>query len=221
MILKNMLQDDSIRHKGLRRKLVDEVAAKGISDKRVLEAMLKVPRHFFMDSGFLSFAYKDQAFPIGSGQTISQPFTVAFQTQLLQVSPMQKVLEVGTGSGYQAAILMEMGARLYTIERHRELFLAAKALLEEMGYRPSCHYGDGYQGLPPYSPFDRIIVTAGATEVPQALVDQLAPGGRLVIPVGNDYGQTMMLIEKLDDGTIKESAHGNFIFVPLLKGKAK
>ena len=202
MILKNMLQDDSIRHKGLRRNLVEEVAAKGISDKRVLEAMLKVPRHFFMDSGFLSFAYKDQAFPIGSGQTISQPFTVAFQTQLLQVSPMQKVLEVGTGSGYQAAILMEMGARLYTIERHRELFLAAKALLEEMGYRPSCHYGDGYQGLPPYSPFDRIIVTAGATEVPQALVDRLAPG-RLVIPVGNDYGQTMMLIEKLDDGTIK------------------
>jgi protein-L-isoaspartate(D-aspartate) O-methyltransferase len=183
--------------------------------------MLKVPRHFFMDSGFLNFAYKDQAFPIGSGQTISQPFTVAFQTQLLQVSPMQKVLEVGTGSGYQAAILMEMGARLYTIERHRELFLAAKALLEEMGYRPSCHYGDGYQGLPPFSPFDRIIVTAGATEIPQALVDQLAPGGRMVIPVGNDYGQTMMLIEKFDDGTIKESAHGNFIFVPLLKGKAK
>ncbi len=216
-----MLQGDSIRHKGLRRKLVEEVASKGITDSRVLEAMLKVPRHFFMDSGFLTFAYRDQAFPIGSGQTISQPFTVAFQTQLLQVIPMHKVLEVGTGSGYQAAILMEMGVRLYTIERHRDLFLSAKALLEEMGYRPSFHYGDGYLGLPAYSPFDRIIVTAGAAEVPQALVDQLAPGGKMVIPVGDDTGQTMMLIEKLDDGTIKKSAHGNFIFVPLLKGRAK
>ncbi len=216
-----MLQDDSIRHKGLRRKLVDEVASKGITDQRVLDAMMRVPRHNFMDSGFLGFAYKDQAFPIGSGQTISQPFTVAFQTQLLQVEPMQKVLEVGTGSGYQAAILMELGARLHTIERHRDLFLSAKAILEEMGYRPSCHYGDGYQGLPAYSPFDRIIVTAGATEVPAALVEQLAPGGRLVIPVGDDYGQTMMLIEKLNDGTVRQSAHGNFIFVPLLKGKAK
>lgn len=216
-----MLQDDSIRHKGLRRKLVDEVASKGITDQRVLDAMMRVPRHYFMDSGFLGFAYKDQAFPIGSGQTISQPFTVAFQTQLLQVEPMQKVLEVGTGSGYQAAILMELGARLHTIERHRDLFLSAKAILEEMGYRPNCHYGDGYLGLPAYSPFDRIIVTAGATEVPTALVEQLAPGGRLVIPVGDDYGQTMMLIEKLNDGTVRQSAHGNFIFVPLLKGKAK
>jgi len=215
-----MLQDDSIRHKGLRRKLVEVIAAKGITDSSVLDAMLKVPRHFFMDSGFLSFAYKDQAFPIGSGQTISQPFTVAFQTQLLQVRPMQKVLEVGTGSGYQAAILMEMGARLYTIERHKDLFLSAKALLEAMGYRPSCHYGDGYQGLPAYSPFDRILVTAGTSEVPQALVEQLAPGGRLVIPVGDLSSQTMMLIEKMHDGTIKESTHGNFIFVPLLKGKA-
>jgi len=216
-----MLQEDSLRHKGLRRKLVEEVASKGITDSRVLEAMLKVPRHFFMDSGFLNFAYKDQAFPIGSGQTISQPFTVAFQTQLLQVSPMQKVLEVGTGSGYQAAILMELGARLYTIERHRDLFLSAKSLLEQMGYRPSCHYGDGYQGLPAFSPFDRILVTAGAPEVPSALIDQLAPGGRLVIPVGSESSQTMMLIEKQTDGTIKQSAHGNFIFVPLLKGKAK
>lgn len=216
-----MILEDNLRHKGLRRKLVEEVASKGITDKNVLKALLNVPRHFFMDSGFLNFAYKDQAFPIGSGQTISQPFTVAFQTQLLQVSPMQKVLEVGTGSGYQAAILMELGARLYTIERHRDLFLSAKALLEEMGYRPNCYYGDGYKGLPPFSPFDRIIVTAGASEIPEALVEQLALGGRMVIPVGDESEQTMLLIEKLPDGSIKKSTHGKFVFVPLLKGKAK
>ncbi|HPD95728.1 MAG TPA: protein-L-isoaspartate(D-aspartate) O-methyltransferase [Tenuifilaceae bacterium] len=214
-----MIQNDTFRHKGLRKKLVEEVRSKGITDNAVLEAMLQVPRHFFMDSGFLNFAYSDQAFPIGCGQTISQPYTVAFQTQLLQVSKMDKVLEVGTGSGYQAAILLQMGVRLYTVERHRGLFLNSKALLESMGYHPVCVYGDGYKGLPGYAPFDRILVTAGASEIPEKLIDQLAVGGRMVIPVGDDNGQVMTLIEKISPTEVKTTNHGNFMFVPLIKGK--
>ncbi len=216
-----MLQQDTFQHKGLRKKLVEEVEAKGITDKRVLDALLKVPRHFFMESGFLNFAYRDQAFPIGAGQTISQPYTVAFQTELLQINHMDKVLEVGTGSGYQTAILMEMKARVYTIERQRELYLNAKALLEEMGYHPHFFYGDGYKGVPSYGPYNKILVTAGATEIPEALVEQLAVGGRMVIPVGDDRSQVMTLIEKISATDIKTTTHGNFIFVPLLKGTNK
>ncbi len=216
-----MLQQDTFQHKGLRKKLVEEVEAKGITDKRVLEALLKVPRHFFMESGFLNFAYRDQAFPIGAGQTISQPYTVAFQTELLQINHMDKVLEVGTGSGYQTAILMEMKARVYTIERQRELYLNAKALLEEMGYHPHFFYGDGYKGVPSYGPYNKILVTAGAMDIPETLVEQLAVGGRMVIPVGDDSGQVMTLIEKLSPTEIKKTTHGNFIFVPLLKGTNK
>lgn len=216
-----MLQQDTFQHKGLRKKLVDEIRDKGITDEHVLDAILRVPRHFFMESGFLKFAYSDQAFPIGAGQTISQPYTVAFQTQLLDIKPMDKILEVGTGSGYQTAILLEMKARVYTIERQRELYLNAKALLEEMGYHPHFFYGDGYKGVPGYSPYNKILVTAGAAQVPDALVDQLAVGGRMVIPVGDEGGQVMTLIEKLSLTEIKTTTHGNFIFVPLLKGTNK
>lgn len=220
-LIKVAMQQDTYKHKGLRKRLIEEIESKGITDKQVLGAMLRVPRHFFMESSFLKFAYSDQAFPIGYGQTISQPYTVAFQTQLLQVEHMNKVLEVGTGSGYQAAILMELGVRLFTIERQRELYLNAKSLLEEMGYHPSFHFGDGYKGLPGYSPFDRIIVTAGAPTIPDELVDQLAVGGRMVIPVGDENGQVMTLVEKISSTEVRKTTHGNFIFVPLLKGVEK
>lgn len=211
--------EDSYRHKGLRRLLVEEIAKKGISDDAVLEAVGRIPRHAFMDSGFINFSYKDSAFPIGAGQTISQPYTVAFQTQLLEVRPHDKVLEVGTGSGYQAAVLAEMGASVYTIERQRELYIKAQQLLHRLGYQMYFFYGDGYAGLPAYAPFDRILVTAGAAEIPEALVRQLSVGGRLVIPVGGRDEQEMILLEKLSDTETKLSRHGEFAFVPFLKGK--
>lgn len=209
---------DTYRHKGLRRALVEEIKEKGISSQRVLEAIYNVPRHFFMDSGFINFAYKDSAFPIGAGQTISQPYTVAFQSQLLDIQPHEKVLEIGTGSGYQTAVLMEMGAKLFTIERQKELYLKAKSLLEEMGYHPHFFYGDGYLGMPSYGPYSKILITAGAPEIPQALVDQLAIGGKLVAPVGDRSSQIMTLLEKISDTETIITKHGNFIFVPLLKG---
>jgi protein-L-isoaspartate(D-aspartate) O-methyltransferase len=213
--------EDSYRHKGLRKKLIEEIRTKGISDEKVLEAIGKVPRHFFMESSFINFSYKDSAFPIGAGQTISQPYTVAFQTQLLKIQPHEKVLEIGTGSGYQTAILIEVGAKVFTIERQKELYLKAKATLERMGYHPHFFYGDGYAGLPTYGPFDKILVTAGAPEIPKALVDQLKVGGKMVIPVGDSQGQNMMLIEKHADDNIETSNNGRFIFVPLLKGTNK
>lgn len=212
------LMEDSFRHKGLRKKLVEEIRTKGISDEKVLEAIGKVPRHLFMESSFINFSYKDSAFPIGAGQTISQPYTVAFQTQLLKIQPHEKVLEIGTGSGYQTAILLEVGAKVFTIERQKELYLKAKAALERMGYHPHFFYGDGYAGLPTYGPFDKILVTAGAPEIPQALTDQLKVGGKMVIPVGDSQGQNMMLVEKHADDNIEISNNGRFIFVPLLKG---
>lgn len=210
--------EDSYRHKGLRAKLVEEISRKGITDKRVLAAIGKVPRHLFMESGFINFSYKDSAFPIGAGQTISQPYTVAFQTQLLEVRPMDKVLEIGTGSGYQTAVLLEMGARVYTIERQRELYLKSKALLEQMGYNPHFFYGDGYQGKPSYGPYAKILITAAAPEIPQALVDQLEVGGRMVLPLGDTMGQDMTLVEKISPTETRVTAHGRFIFVPMLKG---
>jgi len=209
---------DTYRHKGLRRALVEEIKEKGISSQRVLDAIYNVPRHFFMDSGFINFAYKDSAFPIGAGQTISQPYTVAFQSQLLDIQPHEKVLEIGTGSGYQTAVLMEMGAKVFTIERQKELYLKAKSLLEEMGYHPHSFYGDGYLGMPSYGPYSKILITAGAPEIPQALVDQLAIGGKLVAPVGDRSSQIMTLLEKISDTETIITKHGNFIFVPLLKG---
>lgn len=210
---------DTFRHKGLRKKLINSLKDKGITNEVVLDAMNNVPRHLFMDSGFIEHSYADKAFPIAAGQTISQPFTVAFQTALLDPQKHQKVLEVGTGSGYQAAVLMEMKVRLFTIERIRELFLTARDHLVSMGYKASFHYGDGYEGLPAFAPFDRILVTAGAAEIPGKLVDQLAVGGRMVIPVGDRFGQKMVLVEKKDEKTIEESEHGHFAFVPLIKGK--
>jgi protein-L-isoaspartate(D-aspartate) O-methyltransferase len=211
--------EDTFLHRGLRQKLVDELKKKGISDENVLNAINKVPRHLFMDSGFVNFAYKDKAFPISSGQTISQPFTVAFQTQLLQLKKMEKVLEIGTGSGYQAAVLLELGAKVYTIERYKDLTLKAQSLLPELGYHPYFFYGDGYLGLPTYGPFDKIIITAAAPETPPELIKQLKVGGRMVLPVGGKHSQTMITIDKINNEEYETSEHGSFVFVPLLKGK--
>ena len=208
--------EDSYRHRGLRRKLVQTVKNKGIRDERIIRAIEKVPRHYFFDQAFLEHAYQDKAFPIGQGQTISQPFTVAFQTQLLEVAEGDKVLEIGTGSGYQACILLELGAEVFTIEYIRSLFQTTKAFLPKMGYKPNFFHGDGTRGLPAFAPFDKIIVTAAAPEVPQPLREQLKTGGILVIPVGDDNLQKMMKIIKVDATEFKEETHDFFSFVPLV-----
>lgn len=210
---------DTFRHKGLRKQLVETIRNKGISNERVLEALESVPRHYFFDSGFLEYAYEDKAFPIGEGQTISQPYTVAYQTELLDVHKGDKVLEVGTGSGYQAAILFSMGAKVFSVERQKPLYIKAKDLLGKIGYMVKVHFGDGYNGLPAFAPFDRILVTAGAPYIPQKLIDQLKPGGKLVIPVNERDSQIMTLVVKNQDSTIETSEHGYFKFVPLLGDK--
>jgi protein-L-isoaspartate(D-aspartate) O-methyltransferase len=210
---------DSYKHKGQRLKLVRGLRKKGIKDERVLEAIERVPRHYFMESGFEQFAYKDQAFPIAKGQTISQPFTVAFQTELLALQKHEKVLEIGTGSGYQTAILLEMGAKVYSIERYRDLYLKATKTLNEMGFQPYLFYGDGYKGQPNYAPYDKILITAGASEIPQELIDQLKVGGRMVVPLGSQLGQDMTVVEKTGENDIEKHKHGSFIFVPLIRGK--
>lgn len=215
-----MLQD-SYRHKGLRKKLVEQIREKGIADENVLHAIDRVPRHLFMDSSFLEFAYQDKPFPIGSGQTISQPYTVAYQSQLLRVSPGDKVLEIGTGSGYQASVLIEMGAKVYTIERQKKLFDKTKVLLPQIGYNPKMFYGDGYKGLPPHAPFDRIIITAAAPEIPAELLKQLKTGGILVCPVGPQDVQVMVSITKKNETEFERTEHDYFRFVPLLGNKAK
>ena len=206
------------RHQGMRKRLVEGLKIKGIRNEKVLEAIGKVPRHLFMESTFIQFAYKDQAFPIGAGQTISQPFTVAVQTQLLQIEKGEKVLEVGTGSGYQAAVLLEMGAKVFTIERQKELYIKVHKFLPEIGYNPACFFGDGYKGLPNFAPFDKIIVTAGATYIPEDLKQQLAINGRMVIPVGNEQRQEMIVITRIGEDEFRSEKHGDFVFVPLLKG---
>lgn len=213
-----MALNDTLRHQGMRKKLVDTLKIKGIQNQQVLEAIGKIPRHLFMESMFINFAYKDQAFPIGAGQTISQPYTVAFQTQLLQIEKNDKVLEVGTGSGYQAAVLLELGAKVFTIERQKELYVKVQRFLPEIGYTPAFFFGDGYKGLPDFAPFDKIIVTAGAPSVPEELKNQLKVGGRLVIPVGADKHQTMKVIVRISATEFKIERYGNFVFVPLLKG---
>lgn len=210
---------DTYRHKGLRKKLVEGISENGITNAKVLQAIGKIPRHLFMDSGFVEFAYRDKAFPIGAGQTISQPYTVAFQTELLGVDKHHKVLEVGTGSGYQCAVLLEMGAKVYTIERQRELYLKSRTLLNEMGYKPYFYYGDGYAGLPNHAPFDKILITAGAPEVPKELLNQLKIGGRMVVPVGGSNGQVMKAIDRISENEFSESEHGHFSFVPMLTGR--
>lgn len=212
--------EDTYRHKGLRKKLVDTVKSKGITDERVLTALNNLPRHFFLDSAFDEKAYEDRAFPIGEGQTISQPYTVAYQTQLLEVKPFLKVLEIGTGSGYQAVILAEMGAQVYTIERQKKLFDENKTFAFLKKYLSiKFFYGDGYEGLPTFAPFDRIIITAAAPDIPPKLIEQLKPGGMMVIPVGMGEVQRMMRITKLESGALKEEVFDKFSFVPMLEGK--
>ncbi len=208
--------EDSYRHKGMRRQLVKTVQAQGISDERVLAAIGKIPRHFFFENALVEHAYEDKAFPIGAGQTISQPYTVAFQSQLLQVKTGDKILEIGTGSGYQAIVLLELGANVYTIEYQKTLYEHTRSFLPNMGYKPNFFYGDGSQGLSRYAPYDKIIVTAGAPTVPNALIDQLKVGGCLVIPVGNQKTQQMMRITKTGESKIKSEVFKDFKFVPLL-----
>ncbi len=207
---------DNYRHKGLRKKLVNEIRKKGIIDQSVLDAIEKIPRHIFLDSSFLEFAYQDKPFPIGSGQTISQPYTVAFQSELLTVKRGMKVLEIGTGSGYQACVLAEMGAKVYTIERQRQLFLRTREFLQSQPYTIKVFLGDGYKGLPSFAPFDRILITAAAPEVPETLLEQLKPGGMLVVPVGGEAVQHMLRILKNEDEEMISERHGTFRFVPLL-----
>lgn len=209
---------ESFEAKGKRKKLVAELRQKGITDEEVLRAIDTVPRHLFMDPAFLVHAYTDKAFPITSGQTISQPFTVAVQSSLLKIKKRDKILEIGTGSGYQAAILAEMGAKVYTIERHKDLFLKAQRTLSQMGYSIDFFYGDGYLGKAQYGPFDGIIITAAAPEIPQALLQQLKTGGRLVVPTGTSDSQVMTVVEKTGTDSYEYSEHGNFVFVPMLKG---
>ncbi|HMK26804.1 MAG TPA: protein-L-isoaspartate(D-aspartate) O-methyltransferase [Chitinophagaceae bacterium] len=212
--------EDTYRHKGLRKKLVQGIHAKGITDDRVLDAILEVPRHFFLESAFDEKAYEDRAFPIGEGQTISQPYTVAYQSQLLEVQPFMKVLEIGTGSAYQAVVLAEMGAQVYTIERQKKLYDANKKFEFLKKYSSiKFFYGDGYEGLPTYAPFDRVIITAAAPEIPQKLIEQLKPGGMMVIPVGIGHIQRMMRITKLENGALKEEVFDHFSFVPMIEGK--
>jgi len=211
---------DSYKHKGLRKQLVESVKNKGIKDEGVLEAIGKIPRHLFLDSTFQNHPYEDKPFPIGAGQTISQPYTVAFQTELLKINRRDKVLEVGTGSGYQACVLLELGAVVFTIERQKSLFQKTKLFLPAIGYNPRFFFGDGYKGLPAFAPFDKIIVTAGAPYVPEMLLEQLKNGGIMVIPVGMGDTQNMITISKTLEGGIIKKEHGTFRFVPLLENKA-
>ncbi len=214
--------EDNYRHKGLRRKLVSEIKAKGITDERVLDAINNIPRHFFLDSAFDKVAYEDRAFPIGEGQTISQPYTVAYQSQLLEIRPFDKVLEIGTGSGYQACILAEMGSQVYTIERQKNLFQANKQFPFLKKYpNIKFFYGDGFEGLPTFAPFDKVIVTAAAPYVPDKLIKQVKAYGVMVIPVNEGPLQRMLKIIKKPDETILEEKYDLFSFVPMVEGKSK
>lgn len=212
---------DTYRHKGLRKKLAEEITAKGITDTRVIEAIGKIPRHFFLDTAFTEHAYENKAFPIGSGQTISHPYTVAFQSELLEIKKGHKVLEIGTGSGYQTTVLVELGAKVFSVERQKELFDKTKRILTKMSYTSAkLYYGDGYKGIPQYAPYDSIIVTCGAPFVPEDLLEQLKVGGRLVIPVG-DETQIMTLVVRESETNFTKKTFGDFKFVPMLEKKAR
>lgn len=212
--------NDSYRHKGLRKKLIEGLRDKGGLSKNVLEAMNRIPRHLYIDDNtFMESAYEDKPFPIGAGQTISQPYTVAFQTTLLKVSKGERILEIGTGSGYQTAVLCELGAKVWTIERQRSLYDVTKKRLSTFAYRAELRYGDGYKGIPVYAPFDKILVTCGAPNVPQALLDQLKIGGMLVLPVGGLDKQTMVVVQHEEKGRFAYKEHGEFRFVPMLSDK--
>jgi len=214
------MMEDNFRHQGMRKKLMDVVRSKGIGDERVLTAMMKVPRHFFLEKAFLNQAYEDNAFQIGAGQTISQPYTVAYQTSLLNIQKGEKVLEIGTGSGYQTCVLIEMGARVFSIERQRELYEKAKKFLPSIGYSPKLFYGDGYKGLPAFAPFDKILVTCGAPHIPQDLIAQLKTGGIMVIPVGAGDVQVMTTLTKISETESEKQELKHFRFVPMLEDKA-
>lgn len=210
--------EDSFRHQGLRKLLVEELRQKNITDENVLDAIGKIPRHLFcFDTVFLKHAYEDKAFPIGSGQTISQPYTVAKQTELLLPKKREKVLEIGTGSGYQTAVLCELGLKVFTIERQRVLYEKSSHLLDQFGYKARCLYGDGYAGRPAFAPFDKILITCGAPRIPEELKKQLKVGGRMVIPVGEINGvQTMLTLDKKSENEFEIAEHGSFQFVPML-----
>jgi protein-L-isoaspartate(D-aspartate) O-methyltransferase len=212
--------EDTYRHKGLRKKLVDTIKNKGITDEKVLHAIERIPRHFFLDSAFDEVAYEDKAFPIAEKQTISQPYTVAYQTQLLEVKSFDKVLEIGTGSAYQACVLADMGAQVYTIERQKKLFDSNKNFAFIRKYpNIKFFYGDGYEGLPTFAPFDKVLITAAAPDIPKKLVDQMKSGGKMVIPVGTGEVQVMKRYIKLPDGSLTEEVYDRFSFVPMLSGK--
>ena len=212
--------EDTYRHKGLRKKLTEGIRKKGITDERILDAINRIPRHFFLDSAFDDVAYEDRAFPIGEGQTISQPYTVAYQTLLLQIKPFEKVLEIGTGSVYQACVLAELGAQVYTIERQKKLFDLNKEFPYLKKYpNIKFFYGDGYEGLPTFAPFDKVLITAAAPEIPPKLIEQLKVGGMMVLPLGAGEVQQMKRVTKLERGAIKEEVFDNFSFVPMVEGK--
>ncbi|TDO25696.1 protein-L-isoaspartate(D-aspartate) O-methyltransferase [Sediminibacterium goheungense] len=212
--------DDTYQHKGLRRQLIQLLREKGITDETVLDAMNNIPRHFFLDSAFDKIAYEDRAFPIGEGQTISQPYTVAYQTQLLQVKKMEKILEIGTGSMYQSSVLAEMGARVFTIERQKKLYDQHGSFVFKGRYpNLKFFYGDGFEGLPAYQPYDKILITAAAPFIPPKLVAQLKTGGMMVLPVDEGENQRMLRLTKMEDGSLAEEAFEEFSFVPMLTGK--
>jgi protein-L-isoaspartate(D-aspartate) O-methyltransferase len=212
--------EDTYQHKGLRKQLVQVLRDKGITDENVLNAINNIPRHYFLDSAFDKIAYEDRAFPIGEGQTISQPYTVAYQSQLLNVKPNEKILEIGTGSVYQASVLAEMGARVFTIERQKKLYDKHKQFVFRNKYpNIKFFYGDGFEGLPTYAPFDKVIITAAAPFIPPKLIDQMKTGGVMVIPVDHDGSQRMLRITKMPDGSLKEESFDQFSFVPMLQGK--
>jgi len=213
------IQEDNFKTQGMRKKLLEIVRQKGISDEAVLKAMMKVPRHYFLDKAFIEQAYSDHAFQIGAGQTISQPYTVAYQTSLLELKKGDKVLEIGTGSGYQCCVLLEMGAKVFTIERQKELYDRAKEFLPAIGYNPKFFYGDGYKGLPAFAPFDKVLVTCGAPFVPPELLAQLKVGGLLVIPVGAGSVQMMTKVTKTSDTTFDTVELKEFRFVPMLSDR--
>ena len=212
--------DDTYRHKGLRKKLLDTLREKGITDEAVLSAMNNIPRHFFMDSAMDNIAYEDRAFPISAGQTISQPYTVAYQTQLLELKPNEKVLEIGTGSIYQATVLAELGAKVFTIERQKDLFNKTKLYIFKSKYpNLKFFFGDGFEGLPTYGPFDKVLITAAAPFIPPKLMEQLRTGGKMVIPLDEGPHQRMLRLTKKADGSFSEETFEHFSFVPMLRGK--
>ena len=212
--------EDNFRHKGLRKQLINLLREKGIKSEAVLEAMGKIPRHLFLDTAFLNFAYEDKAFPIGAEQTISHPYTVAFQTELLELAKGEKVLEIGSGCGYQTALLCELGVKVYSIERQKELYDKTKRFLPKLGYRPNLYYGDGYLGKESFAPFDKIIITCGAPFIPETLLKQMKIGGIMIIPVGEEV-QEMIKVIRINENNFEQKKFGDFKFVPMLADKNK